>query len=277
MIARFEDTRDIRLLGAYQAGADAELDMAVRQVPLIYEALTQSPKDRPSYDPFADLARHLKSREKPNGVLQAPVRARSRDEMRPVPCRASRNGPLLAARQAEPAHRRRAREGDTAAATWSIAALGIALGLICALLPLVHLLQPGKVRRARHEIRGQRRRHRAARAVGPQPQRIGAPMTRRGHPVDAARPVRDRHAARTMRQRQRQGHARPRPSSLSPADVAAVPAGSCRQRPRHDRGRRRPVGRAAPARCCPIPAASPASRSATANGCWSPRRTGSSN
>ncbi|TIU59728.1 MAG: flagellum-specific ATP synthase FliI, partial [Mesorhizobium sp.] len=36
MIARFEDTRDIRLLGAYQSGADAELDNAVRQVPLIY-------------------------------------------------------------------------------------------------------------------------------------------------------------------------------------------------------------------------------------------------
>ena len=33
MIARFEDTRDIRLLGAYQAGVDADLDMAVRQVP----------------------------------------------------------------------------------------------------------------------------------------------------------------------------------------------------------------------------------------------------
>ncbi|TPN82644.1 flagellar protein export ATPase FliI [Mesorhizobium sp. CU2] len=65
MIARFEDTRDIRLLGAYQSGADAELDIAVRQVPLIYEALTQSPRDRASADPFADLARHLKG--KPNG------------------------------------------------------------------------------------------------------------------------------------------------------------------------------------------------------------------
>jgi flagellum-specific ATP synthase len=71
MIARFEDTRDIRLLGAYQAGVDADLDMAVRQVPLIYEVLAQSPKDPASYDPFGDLARHLKSREKPNGVLQA--------------------------------------------------------------------------------------------------------------------------------------------------------------------------------------------------------------
>ncbi|MEO5759917.1 MAG: flagellar protein export ATPase FliI [Mesorhizobium sp.] len=62
MIARFEDTRDIRLLGAYQGGVDAELDIAVRQVPLIYEALTQAPKDRPSADPFSDLARHLKSK-----------------------------------------------------------------------------------------------------------------------------------------------------------------------------------------------------------------------
>ncbi|RUT83236.1 flagellum-specific ATP synthase FliI, partial [Mesorhizobium sp. M7A.T.Ca.US.000.02.1.1] len=62
MISRFEDTRDIRLLGAYQGGADAELDIAVRQVPLIYEALTQAPKDRPSTDPFSDLARHLKSK-----------------------------------------------------------------------------------------------------------------------------------------------------------------------------------------------------------------------
>ncbi len=37
--------------------------MAVRQVPLIYEALTQSPKDRPSADPFSDLARHLKGKQ----------------------------------------------------------------------------------------------------------------------------------------------------------------------------------------------------------------------
>ncbi|MER8583967.1 flagellar protein export ATPase FliI [Mesorhizobium sp. M1338] len=62
MISRFEDTRDIRLLGAYQGGVDAELDIAVRQVPLIYEALTQAPTDRPSADPFSDLARHLKSK-----------------------------------------------------------------------------------------------------------------------------------------------------------------------------------------------------------------------
>jgi flagellum-specific ATP synthase len=67
MISRFEDTRDIRLLGAYQPGADAELDIAVRQVPQLYEAMSQSPKDRPSRDPFGDLARHLKGKDKANG------------------------------------------------------------------------------------------------------------------------------------------------------------------------------------------------------------------
>ena len=61
MVSRYEDTRDIRLLGAYQPGADAELDMAVRQVPTIYEALGQSPADGPTHDPFAELARQLKA------------------------------------------------------------------------------------------------------------------------------------------------------------------------------------------------------------------------
>lgn len=61
MISRFEDTRDIRLLGAYQGGADAELDMAVRQVPLIYQALMQSPGDHASADAFAELAHHLRA------------------------------------------------------------------------------------------------------------------------------------------------------------------------------------------------------------------------
>jgi flagellum-specific ATP synthase len=62
MISRFEETRDIRLLGAYQPGADIELDQAVKQVPTIYEALMQTPADPVSADPFADLARHLKAK-----------------------------------------------------------------------------------------------------------------------------------------------------------------------------------------------------------------------
>lgn len=71
MISRFEETRDIRLLGAYAPGSDPELDLAVRQVPLIYEALGQSPGDPRSKDPFADLARHLKAREAQNGQQAA--------------------------------------------------------------------------------------------------------------------------------------------------------------------------------------------------------------
>ncbi len=63
MLSRFEDTRDIRLLGAYQAGVDPDLDQAVRQVPLIYDALKQSPGDPPSSDPFADLAMKLRAGE----------------------------------------------------------------------------------------------------------------------------------------------------------------------------------------------------------------------
>ncbi len=68
LISRFESTRDIRLLGAYQPGADADLDAAVRQVPLIYEAMTQTPRDRASPDAFADLARHLKPKDRPHVV-----------------------------------------------------------------------------------------------------------------------------------------------------------------------------------------------------------------
>ena len=70
MISRFEDTRDIRLLGAYQAGADPDLDQAVRQVPMIYEALAQSPRDAQSRDPFGDLARYLRSKEPPHAGPQ---------------------------------------------------------------------------------------------------------------------------------------------------------------------------------------------------------------
>ena len=65
MISRFEDTRDIRLLGAYQPGSDPELDMAVKQVPSIYEALMQSPGEPPTADPFGELARRLKLKERP--------------------------------------------------------------------------------------------------------------------------------------------------------------------------------------------------------------------
>jgi flagellum-specific ATP synthase len=59
LIARFEDTRDLRLMGGYRQGADVELDQAVLLVPKIYEALAQSPKSGPSKDAFRELTEFL--------------------------------------------------------------------------------------------------------------------------------------------------------------------------------------------------------------------------
>jgi flagellum-specific ATP synthase len=59
MVARFEDTRDIRLMGGYQRGADPELDKAVELVPKLYDALRQAPGDPPSSDAFQEAARIL--------------------------------------------------------------------------------------------------------------------------------------------------------------------------------------------------------------------------
>jgi flagellum-specific ATP synthase len=63
LISRFEETRDLRLLGAWQAGNDEMLDRAVATVPLIYQALCQSPSDMQSADPFAELLAFLKERQ----------------------------------------------------------------------------------------------------------------------------------------------------------------------------------------------------------------------
>jgi flagellum-specific ATP synthase len=59
MISHFEDTRDLRLMGGYQKGADAELDKAIDIVPKLYEAMKQTLTDPPSTDPFQDVARAL--------------------------------------------------------------------------------------------------------------------------------------------------------------------------------------------------------------------------
>ena len=60
MIARFEDTRDLRLLGGYQRGTDATLDQAVDLVPHLYAGLVQHPGDAVVDQPFEDLSRRLK-------------------------------------------------------------------------------------------------------------------------------------------------------------------------------------------------------------------------
>ena len=59
MIARYESTRDLRLMGGLQAGVDADLDQAVTLTPLIYEALSQGPTNPPSTDAFRELAEAL--------------------------------------------------------------------------------------------------------------------------------------------------------------------------------------------------------------------------
>jgi flagellum-specific ATP synthase len=60
MVARFEDTRDLRLMGGYRGG-DPELDKAVEIVPRLFEALKQSPRDSASADAFQEVARALQA------------------------------------------------------------------------------------------------------------------------------------------------------------------------------------------------------------------------
>ncbi len=73
LIQRYEETRDLRLLGGYRAGSDGELDMAIRQVPVIYDVLKQRPDDKPARDAFNDLADAMKhaaamaTQEQPSG------------------------------------------------------------------------------------------------------------------------------------------------------------------------------------------------------------------
>jgi flagellum-specific ATP synthase len=58
-LARFEDTRDLRMLGGYQPGADMALDRAVAAAPLVYEALTQSPQSPQSLNAMNEIAERL--------------------------------------------------------------------------------------------------------------------------------------------------------------------------------------------------------------------------
>jgi flagellum-specific ATP synthase len=59
LIARYEDSRDLRAMGGYQPGADTELDRALIIIPKLYQALTQSGPQSNNTDPFAELAEHL--------------------------------------------------------------------------------------------------------------------------------------------------------------------------------------------------------------------------
>jgi flagellum-specific ATP synthase len=61
LVHRYEETRDLRLIGGYRAGSDPDLDMAIRQVPVVYEVLKQTPGEKPAADAYADLANALRS------------------------------------------------------------------------------------------------------------------------------------------------------------------------------------------------------------------------
>ena len=61
LVSRFEDTRDLRLMGGYQPGQDPELDSAVVAVPKLYGALNQLPHAASSEDGFRDLAEALRA------------------------------------------------------------------------------------------------------------------------------------------------------------------------------------------------------------------------
>lgn len=63
LISRFEETRDLRAIGAYQAGHDGMLDQAVNLVPVVYSAMNQSPETPVSDDPYHDLASALRGPE----------------------------------------------------------------------------------------------------------------------------------------------------------------------------------------------------------------------
>lgn len=63
LIARYEETRDLRMIGAYQAGSDPLLDQAVNLVPRIYDAMQQTPATPLSMDSYSDLAAALRPKE----------------------------------------------------------------------------------------------------------------------------------------------------------------------------------------------------------------------
>jgi flagellum-specific ATP synthase len=65
MISRFESSRDLRLMGGYQAGSDPLMDQAVGFTPKIYDAMNQARDDPPSLDAFRELANALQSDRPP--------------------------------------------------------------------------------------------------------------------------------------------------------------------------------------------------------------------
>jgi flagellum-specific ATP synthase len=61
VIARFEDTRDLRAIGGYKSGSDTTLDRAMEIVPRLYDALKQDLDEAPVGDVFAYLSQTFPS------------------------------------------------------------------------------------------------------------------------------------------------------------------------------------------------------------------------
>jgi flagellum-specific ATP synthase len=59
LIARYEDTRDLRLMGGYHRGVDPELDRAIELVPRLFERMKQHPQDPQSLNAFQEVAQAL--------------------------------------------------------------------------------------------------------------------------------------------------------------------------------------------------------------------------
>ncbi|GAA0770909.1 flagellar protein export ATPase FliI [Roseibium denhamense] len=59
LIAQYEDTKDLRMMGGFQTAGDDMLEKACRLVPKIYEALRQNPDQVLPADPFGELAQAL--------------------------------------------------------------------------------------------------------------------------------------------------------------------------------------------------------------------------
>ncbi|MCX7899650.1 MAG: FliI/YscN family ATPase [Methylocystis sp.] len=55
IIGRYEDSKDLRLLGGYHAGVDPALDEAIDVAPRLYRALTQTPDMEPSVSALAEI------------------------------------------------------------------------------------------------------------------------------------------------------------------------------------------------------------------------------
>lgn len=60
LVSRYEETKDLRLIGGYRPGSDPDLDMAITQVPIVYDHLRQTPSDPPCMDVFGTLASAMK-------------------------------------------------------------------------------------------------------------------------------------------------------------------------------------------------------------------------